>query len=397
MIDFFAGLIPERNEKSGVAIVRQYGIGDALLFKLLLPLYAEALNVKPEEIVLWGAVAWKPVAFLFKDNPVVWIDEKKFARNPFYRLKTIVKFRRAGYKTALTGMGFRLAHMVDVLIANSGATSKIVVMPREGLKYPLLFNHYFKKMTQIVQVPDLDPEVRRQTTPVRVHELIHQLMFISGFSGQSLSSLIERLKGQSLALAYPQIQLPQGQEPHRYVVMNFGASYGYRCWPIERFWILTERLLDKGYGVVFLGGPAELSQQDSLLAKALELNAKKMNGPLVSVAINLWNFEQVGTFLRDAALVVSCETGMAHLSALIGQKTVCIMGGGQDGSFVPYPKELGFDQARFAFEWMPCFQCNWACDKISRKVQGEIFPCIDKVSVENVWGHMTDLLPELKE
>ena len=46
------------------------------------------------------------------------------------------------------------------------------------------------------------------------------------------------------------------------------------------------------------------------------------------------------TLMKHAALVISNDTGPAHLSIALGVPTIVIVGGGHFTSFVPYPDHV---------------------------------------------------------
>ena len=96
--------------------------------------------------------------------------------------------------------------------------------------------------------------------------------------------------------------------------------------------------------------------------------------------------------LNHAALVISNDTGPAHLSIALQTPTVVIVGGGHFGSFVPYPEEICPEFVKFAFEEMPCYHCFWRCPK--RQTKFEVFPCVSAVEVGAVWQFAEELLRE---
>ncbi len=96
--------------------------------------------------------------------------------------------------------------------------------------------------------------------------------------------------------------------------------------------------------------------------------------------------------MNHAALVVSNDTGPAHLSIALGTPTVVIVGGGHIGSFVPYPEGISPDTARFVFHEMECFHCFWRCHLRANKFQ--IFPCIGAINEDHVWNACEDLMEQ---
>ena len=99
---------------------------------------------------------------------------------------------------------------------------------------------------------------------------------------------------------------------------------------------------------------------------------------------------QLLDILNHAALVVSNDTGPAHLSIALGTPSVVIVGGGHFGCFVPYPDQACPDTARFVYEKMDCYHCFWNCPK--RATNTDSFPCVEAVSMDAVWDAAEQLL-----
>ena len=96
--------------------------------------------------------------------------------------------------------------------------------------------------------------------------------------------------------------------------------------------------------------------------------------------------------MKGAALVVSNDTGPAHVAIALGAKTVVIVGGGHFGCFVPYPDGVAPRHARFVYERMGCYHCFWRCHK--RDDTKASFPCVAAVSMEKVQMACMALLDE---
>ena len=102
------------------------------------------------------------------------------------------------------------------------------------------------------------------------------------------------------------------------------------------------------------------------------------------------NLPQLLDLMNHARLVISNDTGPAHLSIALGRPTVVIVGGGHFGSFVPYPKDVAPETARFVYQEMECYHCFWRCHRRANKFQ--LFPCIGAINEERIWGECETLL-----
>lgn len=97
-------------------------------------------------------------------------------------------------------------------------------------------------------------------------------------------------------------------------------SGGYRgClkeWPAERWIGLAQEL---GGRIVVTGAPAETSKTEGLVSR---LRA----GAVDASALTNIGLAEVATVLKGARAVVSVNTGVMHLSAMVGAATVCLDG-----------------------------------------------------------------------
>ena len=102
----------------------------------------------------------------------------------------------------------------------------------------------------------------------------------------------------------------------------------------------------------------------------------------------LW---ELAGLLRQSRLTISNDTGAVHIASAVGTPTVCILGGGHFGRFVPYPELAGqTNYLKVVFHKMPCYGCNWEC--VYHIKEGEPAPCISNISVDAVWNEVKSLL-----
>ena len=181
-------------------------------------------------------------------------------------------------------------------------------------------------------------------------------------------------------------QAPPVEAGAPYVVLNFGSNEPGRRWPFESYLQLAERLLDKGFRVVFTGGKGEVAEEGRLMAR--------LDRPEVVNLIARTSLPELLDLLKHAHAVVTADTGPMHLAIALGAPTVATVGGGHFGSFIPYPPEATPPQIRFAYEIMPCYHCFWNCTRRSEVHPDGSFPCVAAIGLETVWsllGEVCDL------
>ena len=87
--------------------------------------------------------------------------------------------------------------------------------------------------------------------------------------------------------------------------------------------------------------------------------------------------------IRASRLLIGNETSAVHIAVAVDTPSVCILGGGHYGRFMPYELADG-DAPRpaVAMHKMPCFGCDWRCSQPHQP--GKAMPCIAAVSVADV-------------
>lgn len=97
--------------------------------------------------------------------------------------------------------------------------------------------------------------------------------------------------------------------------------------------------------------------------------------------------------ISNARLVVGHETGLVHFSYLYGIPTICILGGGHYGRFVPWPENI--PNLYVISKSMSCFRCNWRCKFVNLEEKRP--PCLENISSDEVIEAIRDFLSNKKE
>lgn len=110
--------------------------------------------------------------------------------------------------------------------------------------------------------------------------------------------------------------LPESVDPP--VVMHVGAAYGSRLWPVERFAETARRITRAGRKVVFTGSGAE---------RPRALEAARLAGiDLSSVVAGRLDMEGFLSLIAAARLVISADTGAAHLASAFERPSIILFG-----------------------------------------------------------------------
>lgn len=113
-----------------------------------------------------------------------------------------------------------------------------------------------------------------------------------------------------------------------YAVLVLGSAHAVKCWPMERFAMIAQRLADDyGLSIVATGSKSEQS-----LAETVQ---RKVRVPIVSLA-GQTSIPELAALLKGARLVLSNDTGPGHIAAAIGVPTVMIFGHTNPSCVGPY-------------------------------------------------------------
>ncbi|NPA53712.1 MAG: glycosyltransferase family 9 protein, partial [Aquificae bacterium] len=82
--------------------------------------------------------------------------------------------------------------------------------------------------------------------------------------------------------------------------------------------------------------------------------------------------------VQNAKLIIGNETGLTHLGYLSGIPTVCFLGGGHFGRFLPW-KDFNSLVVPVYWDNTDCFQCKWMCEFVDLSKK-ETPPCIYNIN-----------------
>lgn len=117
-----------------------------------------------------------------------------------------------------------------------------------------------------------------------------------------------------LALARPAVASPAPGA----VVVHVGAAYGSRSWPADRFAGVVRALTGDGHRVVLTGSEPERDRADGIAASS--------GLPADANLAGRTGLAELAALVADAALVVTVDTGAAHLATAYGTPSVVLFG-----------------------------------------------------------------------
>lgn len=116
--------------------------------------------------------------------------------------------------------------------------------------------------------------------------------------------------------------------PDKYAVFVPGSAHADKCWPLERFAALADKVSSQyGLSIITTGTIAE--------KPAIERLKKLANVQIVDLA-GLTNIRELVALLSAARLVVSNDTGSGHIAAALNKPLVMIFGRTNPARVHPY-------------------------------------------------------------
>jgi ADP-heptose:LPS heptosyltransferase len=356
------------NQLKLILIIRQDAIGDFVMWLDTAKEYRKLYPPDKYKIVLAGNKIWCDLAEeLPYWDKVIPVDVKQFKTFSSYRWKLLRKIRKLKIETAIQPTFSREFYHGDALVRASGALWKV------SSAGDMANRNWLKQFIADSWHTELIPASMEPLT-----ELERNAEFFSG------------LTDYPHLTSYPKLDIPEfwlsseWKEKTFYILVpgTSGAVTG-KEWPPAFFSDLATKVFRQtGWEGVICGAKQEHSLGEQIL--------KQCDAPLQNFCGQTTLVELAG-LLSQSRLTISNDTGAVFLSSAVGTSSVCILGGGHFGRFVPYPDLPGkINHLKTVYHKMPCYGCNWVC--IFPIIEGEPTPCIANISVGVVWSKVRPLL-----
>ncbi len=123
-------------------------------------------------------------------------------------------------------------------------------------------------------------------------------------------------------------------EPEKYACLVIGSAHADKCWPIEHFASLAEKIYSQfGLKIVTSGTASERN-----INERLKQSAKV---PVINLA-GRTDLNQLKALLKSAKIVIGNDTGPSHIAAAVNTPVVIIFGRSNPARVSPYKKPHSF-------------------------------------------------------
>ena len=365
-IALWVAIVPKHNQQKLVLLVRQDAIGDFILWLDTAKEYRKYYPPENCKIILIGNALWSDLAkgLPFWDE-VLPVNVKAFKTLSRYRWNILRKVRNYGAEIAIQPTYSREFYHGDSLIRASNASKKVSsagnMSNRDQLK-SILADRWHTEL-----IP---------SSPEQLSELERNAEFFSGF--------IKKLYLPS----YPELELSgdcniQELKRKSFYILSLGANKKYREWPYKYYAKIAQKIHKKTGWLGLICG----AENEFYLGEHIK---KLCDAPLQNYT-GQTTLSELTCLLAKSQILISNETGTAHIANAVGTPTVCILGGGHFGRFVPYPELSGkINNLKVVYHKMPCYGCDWKC--VYHIKDEDPAPCISNISVNAVWNEVKILL-----
>ena len=365
-IALWVAIVPKHNQQKLVLLVRQDAIGDFILWLDTAKEYRKYYPPENCKIILIGNALWSDLAkgLPFWDE-VLPVNVKAFKTLSRYRWNILRKVRNYGAEIAIQPTYSREFYHGDSLIRASNASKKVSfagnMSNRDQLK-SILADRWHTEL-----IP---------SSPEQLSELERNAEFFSGF--------IKKLYLPS----YPELELSgdcniQELKRKSFYILSLGANKKYREWPYKYYAKIAQKIHKKTGWLGLICG----AENEFYLGEHIK---KLCDAPLQNYT-GQTTLSELTCLLAKSQILISNETGTAHIANAVGTPTVCILGGGHFGRFVPYPELSGkINNLKVVYHKMPCYGCDWKC--VYHIKDEDPAPCISNISVDAVWNEVKILL-----
>ena len=365
LLDTLALAVPvvrTQPEKPVVLLIRVDAIGDFVLWLDTAKEYRKLYPSEEYRIVLVGNKLWGELAeSLPYWDEIIAIDPNTLKSRLWYRRETLRRIRSLNAVVAIQPTYSSDIYLGDSLVRASAAKERIGFTG--DLSNSNLFKAWLSRRWYTRRISaSLEPK----------HELERNAEFLGELFGVPHQSQM------------PQLSIGFDTKPcGDYFVVVPGAGRTLKEWPLSSFVaVLNQIQMQWGWHALIIGG-----SKDEFLGSKLQQHA---TGHVKNLA-GKQSLSEVARLLKDARLVISNDTGAAHMATAMKVTTICILGGGHYGRFMPYPKSIHPENLAVVHHHMPCYSCNWGC--IYSISEHDAAPCVSKVTPESVLDMVDQLIP----
>jgi hypothetical protein len=335
----------------GVLLLSCGGLGDTVLFALILPRLLELLKDGEPVTLLLRREAAK-MAFLFPSKiNVLAVDFARLRKDIGYRKAICEDLFATHYRLVVATDYLRHPILDETLVGAAAGLEVIAMKPRPWPKYDRLLSHNRRLYSRLFD-----------SGPVHMDKVLRWAGFCDWATKNKQPPPLVRLSCDGLA--------PPAKLESPVVLIQPFSAVKQKQSPPSLYRRIIETL-PKTFQVVITGAPSDMEENPEF-RPLLDIENVSFNGDVFSDLVPL---------LRAADLVVSVDTALMHLSAALGAPTLCLASAAYIGEIVPYDPSITPDNIRFIYHPMDCGGCLGDCIHPS---ENAMYPCVARTKEDDV-------------
>ncbi|MBI5165778.1 MAG: glycosyltransferase family 9 protein [Magnetospirillum sp.] len=350
-------LARRKGPASGVLLVSAGGLGDTVLFAVLLPRFLRLATPGEDVTVLLRSDAAK-MAFLFPTGVAVRKVDFGRLRDIGTRLRVFADLHRAHYRLVVHTDYLRHPDLDEALVAACMAPETAAMEPRPSEKH------------------------RRR---LMANRSLYRRLFDSGPTVQDKvlrwARFADFLTGRTLpppSVSLPHARVAPARLAHPTVVLQPFSAVKLKQSPPE-LWELIIGTLPAGWQVLLAGHPGDLDKNPEFRSLLERPNVTFEGAP----------FERLAGILMGARMAISVDTACMHLAAALGVPTLCLASAAYVGEIVPYAEAVMPANLHVLYTPVDCKGCLGAC---WFPPEDGMYPCVAALDPDLVLGAVRDMV-----
>ncbi|ASU36145.1 glycosyltransferase family 9 protein [Mucilaginibacter xinganensis] len=342
-------------------IIKTDAIGDYVLFRNFIEAVKTSALYNNHKVDLLGNVLWQDLAVNYDAafvDEFIFLKANDYYNSPLETLKLAWRLFKKNYSVVLQPTYSRT--LINDSFAALTGSRQIIGFEGDSVSIPTRYKNKTDKFYK-----------ERLILPQSIRfEFDRSKFFFESVLGEVISIKI--------------LSIPTEKNANNGIVIFPGAGIFKRSWQKERFLALIKRIKQHTDAQIYLAG----GHGDVGTGNFIEENLPEQG---INNLIGKTSLPQLIDLIGGAALVIANETSAVHIAVATKTPSVCILGGGHFERFAPYPAYFETGPV-CVYQKMECFYCNWNC--IYLTTETEPYPCIEKVSFENVWQAILPLIQQ---
>ncbi len=357
---------PAENETTGrkkVLVVYNMALGDGIMISGVIK---DLRRIYPEDEFELSIACQKAFKQLYEDSGifdyVIPMDFSGSVANLKKRRELFQELRRKTYDIVLDPVGCEDC-TTNVFITRAAIAKEKIGVLDTTIPHQMTDKQRKKIYTKIVRV----------NIP-KIHLIRYYAAFLSGVGNIKVKARPATLPDYDLSNLDPAL-------PEKFFIVFPIASMSVKKWSEQNFAEIAERIQKKtGWKMVVCGTEHDRPSIEKMLSYIPNIDYIDVIGQTSILSFT--------SLIGKASLVVTNDTSAYHIAVARKVPTVMAAGGYTYHRYAYYDyREEGFPQPKLACHKMDCFDCNNHCIYSDY----EVFPCLEKVTVDDVWEKIQEL------